>query len=143
MTGVQTCALPISWLRQPDNSDVLSQIKISGDTDLQQKIRKVCLNGTVGARNGYLLGNLSGYRLRHIGILSGITKSVFTNRYLQIGIYESVFTNRYLQIGIYQSRIELNHPLDPFISISFLCLLWYKALLTFAKSNPFSCICVG
>ena len=31
------------WLRQPDNSDVLSQIKISGDTDLQQKIRKVCL----------------------------------------------------------------------------------------------------
>ena len=32
-----------SWLRQPDNSDVLSQIKISGDKDLQQKIRKVCL----------------------------------------------------------------------------------------------------
>ena len=31
------------WLRQPDNSDVLSQIKISGDKDLQQKIRKVCL----------------------------------------------------------------------------------------------------
>ena len=31
------------WLRQPDTSDVLSQIKISGDKDLQQKIRKVCL----------------------------------------------------------------------------------------------------
>ena len=31
------------WLRQPDTSDVLSQIKISGDKDLQHKIRKVCL----------------------------------------------------------------------------------------------------
>ena len=31
------------WLRQPDTSDVLSQIEISGDEDLQQKIRKVCL----------------------------------------------------------------------------------------------------
>ena len=31
------------WLRQSDNSDVLSQIKISGDKDLLQKIRNVCL----------------------------------------------------------------------------------------------------
>ena len=31
------------WLRQPDTSDVLSQIEISGDKDLQQKTRKVCL----------------------------------------------------------------------------------------------------
>ena len=31
-----------TWLRQPDNSDILPQIKISGDKDLQQKIRKVC-----------------------------------------------------------------------------------------------------
>ena len=31
------------WLRQPDTSDVLSQIKISGDKDLEQKMRKVCL----------------------------------------------------------------------------------------------------
>ena len=31
------------WLRQPDTSDVLSQIKISGDKDLQQKIRNVCV----------------------------------------------------------------------------------------------------
>ena len=30
------------WLRQPDTFDVLSQIKISGDKDLQHKIRKVC-----------------------------------------------------------------------------------------------------
>ena len=28
------------WLRQPDNSDVLSQIKISGDTDMKEKFRK-------------------------------------------------------------------------------------------------------
>ena len=53
------------------------------------------ISGTVGARNGYLLGNLSGYRVRHIGILSGIlsgiTKSVFTNRYLRIGIYLSFY----------------------------------------------------
>ena len=31
------------WLHQPDTSDVLSQIKISGDKDFQHKIRKVCL----------------------------------------------------------------------------------------------------
>ena len=31
------------WLRQPDTSDVMSQIKISGDTDLQHKIRTLCL----------------------------------------------------------------------------------------------------
>ena len=29
----------IPWLCQPDTSNVLSQIKISGDKDLQQKIR--------------------------------------------------------------------------------------------------------
>ena len=60
--------------------------------------------GTIGARNGYLVGNLSGYRVRHIGflsgILSGIPKSVFPNRYSQSGIPKAVFPKRYSQSGI-------------------------------------------